>query len=434
MLKFVYDRKIDDFFVPNCYPIKDNFYDDISSYIKETGKEPIVHPLFRDLQNEKFLIDDVEKDFIYPIEQFGAIDKLIGEEKEYEEYCFLNHIRKSSLDKIKNNNGKIVVLSLEESRIELHSIIFLHKKLDEYNIDKIYYITGNNWSTYDNYKLWCENKGLEIKVVMINSNEQLYLKGQDLYKNHGTFVNADELDNKREKRFLCFNRRIRPHRYAMIAMFHHNNLLKNNLVSYSLERGKDLNHLGQNGPDLHTMTTIMGKTILRDSYMSYYNELVELSPMTIDYENLTNIMGPGHENKEPYSKTYFSIVTETPFPERNYFSSEKIFRPMIQYHPFIVYGSPFTLKSLRELGFKTFSPFIDESYDETISPFRRMQKITKEIKRLCSMSDTEMHEWFLSMKDILVHNRNLMYEYGKKYEESQMKIFKEIDNDSICRV
>ena len=27
MLKFVYDRKIDDFFVPNCYPIKDNFYD-----------------------------------------------------------------------------------------------------------------------------------------------------------------------------------------------------------------------------------------------------------------------------------------------------------------------------------------------------------------------------------------------------------------------
>ena len=39
MLKFVYDRKIDDFFVPNCYPIKDNFYDDISSYIKETGKE-----------------------------------------------------------------------------------------------------------------------------------------------------------------------------------------------------------------------------------------------------------------------------------------------------------------------------------------------------------------------------------------------------------
>ena len=40
-------------------------------------------------------------------------------------------------------------------------------------------------------------------------------------------------------------------------MLYHNNLLKNNLVSFSLERGKDLNHLGQNGPDLHTMTQII---------------------------------------------------------------------------------------------------------------------------------------------------------------------------------
>ena len=72
-----------------------------------------------------------------------------------------------------------------------------------------------------------------------------------------------------------------------------------------MERGKDLNHLGKNGPDLHTMTTIMGKTILRDSYMSYYNELVELSPMTIDYENLTNIMGPTTKTKNLIQKHIF---------------------------------------------------------------------------------------------------------------------------------
>jgi|TARA_R100000479_G_scaffold81415_1_gene39463 hypothetical protein len=429
MLKFVYDRKIDDFFIPNCYPIKNKFYDDINLYIKETGKEPVVHPLFRELQNEKFLSDDVEKDFIYPVEQFGAIDKLIGQETEYQDDCFLNHIKINTLNKIKSNKGKIVVMALEESRIELNSIIFLHKKLEENNIKKIYYITNNNWSTFNHYKTWCDIKKTDVKVIIINSLEQLYLKGQDLYQGNGTFVSIGELDKKREKRFLCFNRRIRPHRYAMIAMFYHNSLLKNNLVSYSLERGKDLNHLGQNGPDLHTMNQIMGKTKLRDDYMSYYDNLVKMSPMTLDYNNLTNIMGPGHENKEPYLQTYFSIVTETPFPERNYFSSEKIYRPMIQFHPFIVYGSPFTLRSLKELGFKTFSPYIDESYDEVISPFRRMQKITKEIKRLCSMSDTEIHEWFLGMKDILIHNRNLMYNFGRKYKESQMKIFEDINNE-----
>ena len=71
------------------------------------------------------------------------------------------------------------------------------------------------------------------------------------------------------------------------------------------------------------MTTIMGKTILRDSYMSYYNELVELSPMTIDYENLTNIMG-FTKTKNLIQKHIFQS-TETPFPERNYFHQKKYF-------------------------------------------------------------------------------------------------------------
>ena len=184
--------------------------------------------------------------------------------------------------------------------------------------------------------------------------------------------------------------------------------------------------MGEQGPDLHTMNIIMGKTELRDSYMSYYNELVNLSPMTIDYENLTNVMGPGCENKEPYLQTYFSIVTETSFPEQIYFSTEKIYRPMLHFHPFIVYGSPYTLKNLKELGFKTFDGFIDESYDETLSPFKRMQKITKEVKRLCSMNDTEIHNWYLGMKDTLIHNRNLMYEYGSKYEKHMLDLVGDI--------
>ena len=423
---FAYDRKQDDFFVPNGYFVKDNFYDDISQYTINTQHEPIVHPMFRALQQNQLLLDDVKDNFIYPIEQFGAIEKLIGQENGYENINMFSNIGQKTFDKIGSKNGKIVVFSFEESRIELQSIVFLHTKLLEYNIDKIYYVTGNNWSIQNHYNVWCQHNNIKPKVIILNSLEQLYLKGQDLYNKRGTFVELNEIEIKREKRFLCFNRRIRPHRYAMIAMFHHNNLLKDNLVSYSLERGKDLNHLGEQGPDLHTMNIIMGKTELRDSYMSYYNELVNLSPMTIDYENLTNVMGPGCENKEPYLQTYFSIVTETSFPEQIYFSTEKIYRPMLHFHPFIVYGSPYTLKNLKELGFKTFDGFIDESYDETLSPFKRMQKITKEVKRLCSMNDTEIHNWYLGMKDTLIHNRNLMYEYGSKYEKHMLDLVGDI--------
>ena len=99
---------------------------------------------------------------------------------------------------------------------------------------------------------------------------------------------------------------------------------------------------------------------------------------------------------------------------------------MLHFHPFIVYGSPFTLRNLQELGFKTFDGFIDESYDNILSPFKRMQAITREVKRLCFMSKEELHSWYYSMYDILVHNRELMREYGVLYKESQKKIFEDI--------
>ena len=99
---------------------------------------------------------------------------------------------------------------------------------------------------------------------------------------------------------------------------------------------------------------------------------------------------------------------------------------MLHLHPFIVYGSPYTLRELRKKGFKTFSPFIDESYDECELHFYRFKKIVREVERLCSMSDNEIHEWYNGMKDILIHNRNLMEECGRQYYKVMPKILGDI--------
>ena len=42
------------------------------------------------------------------------------------------------------------------------------------------------------------------------------------------------------------------------------------------------------------------------------------------------------------------------------------------------------------------------------------------------MSDTEIHNWFTSMKYILIYNRQLMLEYGKQYGEHMKKIIGEL--------
>ena len=86
---------------------------------------------------------------------------------------------------------------------------------------------------------------------------------------------------------------------------------------------------------------------------------------------------------------------------------------------------------LRDLGFKTFSPYINESYDNEKTTFRRMQKITKEVKRICSMSQDEMHKWYYQMEDILIHNRELIKKYGERYHESQREVIDNLYKDLI---
>ena len=424
MKTFIYDRKENGMFLPNGYHLSYEYVHDPAKYKDKYGFEKTVHFLGAtdSIKVEKKLSSEVEEDFIYPVEQFGAIEKLIGEDELYSEFCFLNHIKKDTLKKLQNRKGHIYVFALEESRLPTQTLIFLHKKLKEFGIlpSQLIYLTGNNWSAKKEYISACDNWFEPDRLTVINTNSQMYLKAHDLLKgqqNNNIVRGKDFYEQKmRKHQFLCFNRRIRPPRYCMIAMLYDNNLLTNNLVSFSIEDKPDLNCLGRGGkPDPSTMRKILGKTDTNSRYISYYDELKKLSPMTVDYSNLLEVMGPGCENKQPYLDTYFSIVTETSFNEDTWCLTEKIWRPIIHYHPFIVQGSPYTLAQLKDLGFKSFSPYINESYDEEKNVKKRMEKLTEEIVRLCSMSREEMHEWYWGMKDILIYNRTHLQGYGNQF-------------------
>jgi hypothetical protein len=77
-------------------------------------------------------------------------------------------------------------------------------------------------------------------------------------------------------------------------------------------------------------------------------------------------------------------------------------------------GNAKTLNTLRMLGFKTFHPFIDESYDDERDPVKRFALIEQEIKKLGNTPVEEINRWYASITDILIHNQQLLYSY-KKY-------------------
>ena len=122
---------------------------------------------------------------------------------------------------------------------------------------------------------------------------------------------------------------------------------------------------------------------------------------------------------EYYINSYFNIVTETFFYENTSRFSEKIFKPIIYKQPFLLYSTPFSLKKLKKMGYKTFDGIIDESYDDIEDNKKRLQALNDEVKRLCNISIFEWHYQYKDIEKILTHNFN---NFSKTMKRSKIKI------------
>ena len=63
-------------------------------------------------------------------------------------------------------------------------------------------------------------------------------------------------------------------------------------------------------------------------------------------------------------------------------------------------------------GFKTFHPYIDESYDLEEDEIKRLEMIQLEIEKFSKKSKEEKDEFLNNVKDICVYNQNLLLQYG----------------------
>lgn len=230
-----------------------------------------------------------------------------------------------------------------------------------------------------------------------------------------TITNLSILKNIRPKTntsgkyFLNFNRRWRAHRTSLVALLYASGLLEKGHVS-----------LGPCDGVCDNWTTVVDhitKLLEKDETLiklikDNVEKIVKLNPLYLDTNVLTiNRADLYYDDIDPnittnlYKDTAFSIVSETYFFENDgRFITEKTFKPIMHHHPFIIVSKPFSLKLLRELGYKTFSPFIDESYDEEVDHVKRLHMILREVERLCSMTNEEMDTFLKNVQSITEHN------------------------------
>jgi hypothetical protein len=235
-------------------------------------------------------------------------------------------------------------------------------------------------------------------------------------------VQDKELQNNFNKKFISANWRYTPHRHLIAtavapldsyvswyykADFH--TISKSNW--YDFEQWKEkyrtefdrmvvgTQYLNNNVPlnlDLDIVEPIL---------VSLDKKNTPYFPNNVLYDNSSQIIDGNNNLLEEFYKDIFcDIVTESRYAQPTANFSEKVFQPMWYKKPFVLVAPPYTLKCLREQGFKTFSDFWDESYDEVTSHEERLRKIFEVIDFINNKPIDELRDMLYHMSDILYHN------------------------------
>lgn len=140
---------------------------------------------------------------------------------------------------------------------------------------------------------------------------------------------------------------------------------------------------------------------------------VNIWPIVKDYEQgTTPALHNGVKNslEDYYSEVFLDVINETRFfqPTGNF--SEKVFQAVQYMKPFVLVAPPKTLAYYKSLGFKSFSDFWDESYDDEMDHEERLAKIFTTIDYILDKPIEELRLMYMKMVPILKHNLALYKE------------------------
>ena len=174
------------------------------------------------------------------------------------------------------------------------------------------------------------------------------------------------------------NMRSEKHAGALLAtdILDRNNLLKNGHVSSDIiDLPSAWNKIKFQLPPNSRLHNIQLDSIKNNK--DIFNEYITI-PTSLKL-SLVNIVIEAYYND--YQKFGYPLV------------SEKTWRNVSYKKPFIIVGQKNTLKYFRNLGYKTFHPYIDESYDDLDDDYRVKAAIVQVIK-LINFTDSQWSEFF----------------------------------------
>ena len=318
-----------------------------------------------------------------------------------------SHMSGHTLQQIRTGKGFILIELAVEAYIDNLILTNMHHYFNVslgLPMNKIIYMTGcmNAKQIYDE---WCQRNNIpdrpdqRMHVISFPSSQAIF--SRQVRQNELIEPNYD-VNSVPEKLFLSFNRRFRQHRLNLSMAMNKHNLIERCYWA--------LNKTDPESPrpflDEVDVNSNLYLELKPDDAVNLYNKL----PLVIDGETEIGQMCADREmaTRKFYTNSLISLVTETNFREPNVSLTEKSFKPVKEKHPFIIVGSAFSLQSMRELGFKTFSDFWDESYDTIQNHNQRMLAILNLCIEISKWDNNKILEFKRQVKPILDHNFNVI--------------------------
>ena len=256
------------------------------------------------------------------------------------------------------------------------------------------------------YQYYCARKGIherdQIKFVRFFPTMESF----SINENKDPHENKYDPEHFPGRRFLSLNLRPRPHRTLLLGMFHKLGLMENSYFSYiGLQPGESIlskldepymEECGLDTENYHEIQTLLDQG-------KFY---VDPDPI-----NETDVISDceAYDRMVPfYNDSILSVTTETTFHTDIMSVTEKSFKPIKYKHPFILVAAPNALRNMQEMGFKTFSEFWPEDYDEIRHHNTRLRRIAEICAEINTWTREDIMEFRRKVKPIVEHNYEML--------------------------
>ena len=172
-------------------------------------------------------------------------------------------------------------------------------------------------------------------------------------------------------------------RLKQVALYWQRRLMNNGLITLT-RTDEDKRHF----PNLKDYYPYVSSILTEKDFEKFCKHW----PYSLDEQNVKQGLYGKHFSGYPFDKklfadTYMSVISETHSGAHNcnpqFFPTEKTYKAIVNCHPFIMLSTHNYLKELQSQGYKTFTPYIDESYDQEPEAYKRMNLAIDQIEKLC---------------------------------------------------